>query len=121
MKLGFSTSPTIAAPLRGFGFVGALYPGAGGLYVKTGMSTASSSDTGATFADLFGKNEHFYFAGIGQPQFARRPIPIRARGPMDANNIHLTVWYRDPLAQRVGLNPLLRPRDAAYGAAFSIN
>jgi hypothetical protein len=40
---------------------------------------------------------------------------------MDANNLHVTVWYRDPLALRPGLSPLLRPRDKAYGVAFSIN
>ena len=121
LNLAFSTSPTIAVPLRGFGFVGALYPGTGSLYVKGGMFTANSSDTGATVGDFFGKSEHFYFAEVGRTQFARRPVPIHARGPMDANNVHVTVWYRDPLALRPGLSPLLRPRDAAYGAAFSIN
>jgi hypothetical protein len=121
LNLVFSTSPTIAVPLRGFGFVGAAYPGNGNLYVKGGMFTANSDDTGVTIGDFFSKNEHFYFVEIGQSQFARRPIPIHARGPMDANNIHLTVWYRDPLALRPGLNPLQRPRPEAYGVAFNIN
>jgi porin len=121
LNLAFSTSPTIAVPLRGFGFVGAAYPGAANLYVKAGMFTANSSDTGATVGDFFSKDEHFYFVEVGQSQFARRPIPIHARGPMDANNLHVTVWYRDPLALRTNLNPLLRPRDKAYGVAFSIN
>ncbi|WP_243446105.1 carbohydrate porin [Polymorphobacter fuscus] len=121
LNLAFSTSPTIAVPLRGFGFVGAAYPGAGSLYVKAGMFTANSDDTGSTIGDFFSKNEHFYFVELGQTQFARRPIPIHARGPMDANNIHVTAWYRDPLALRPGLSPLLRPRDKAYGVAFSAN
>ena len=122
LNLAFSTSPTIAVPLRGFGFVGVAYPGSGNAYVKAGMFTANSANTGATIGDFFSHNEHFYFAEVGQTQFARRPIPIHARGPMDANNMHLTFWYRDPLAFRPGeTNPLLRPRDKAYGVAFSIN
>lgn len=121
LNLAFSTSPTIAVPLRGFGFVGAVYPGSGSTYVKAGMFTANSDDTGVTIDDFFTENEHFYFIEIGQTQFARRPVPIHARGPMDANNIHLTVWYRDPLALRAGLNPLLRPRPEAYGVAFNVN
>jgi hypothetical protein len=40
---------------------------------------------------------------------------------MDVNNMHLTFWYRDPLALRAGLNPLLRPRPEACDVAFSIN
>jgi hypothetical protein len=121
LNLAFSTSPTIAVPLRGFGFVGAAYPGSGSTYLKAGMFTANSDDTGVTIDDFFTENEHFYFVEIGQTQFARRPIPIHARGPMDANNIHLTFWYRDPLALRAGLNPLLRPRPEAYGVAFNVN
>lgn len=121
LNLAFSTSPTIAVPLRGFGFVGAAYPGAGNLYVKGGMFTANSDDTGVTVGDFFSRNEHFYFVEVGQTQFARRPVPIHARGPMDANNMHVTVWYRDALAFRDGENPLLRPRDNAYGVAFSVN
>jgi hypothetical protein len=121
LNLAFSTSPTIAVPLRGFGFVGAAYPGSGNAYVKAGMFTANSDDTGVTVGDFFSKNEHFYFVEVGQSQFARRPIPIHARGPMDANNMHLTFWYRDALALRPDLSPLLRPRPEAYGVAFSIN
>ncbi|MBC7520153.1 MAG: carbohydrate porin [Sandarakinorhabdus sp.] len=121
LNLAFSTSPTIAVPLRGFGFVGAAYPGSANAYVKAGMFTANSDDTGSTIGDFFSKNEHFYFVEVGQTQFARRPIPIHARGPMDANNMHLTFWYRDALALRPDLNPLLRPRPEAYGVAFSIN
>jgi hypothetical protein len=121
LNLAFSTSPTIAVPLRGFGLVGAVYPGSGQTYVKAGMFTANSDDTGVTIGDFFSRNEHFYFVEVGQTQFARRPIPVHARGPMDANNIHLTVWYRDPLQPKDGVSPLLRPRGEAYGVAFSIN
>ena len=121
LNLAFATSPTIAVPLRGFGFVGAAYPGTGSAYVKAGMFTANSSDTGTTVGDFFSHDEHFYFVEVGRTQFARRPIPIHARGPMDANNIHLTFWYRDALELRAGLNPLLRPRPQAYGVAFNIN
>jgi porin len=121
LNLAFSTSPTIAVPLRGFGFVGAAYPGSGNLYLKGGMFTANSADTGFTVDDFFSKNEHFYFVEIGRTQFARRPIPIHARGPMDANNVHLTVWYRDALSLRTDDNVLLRPRAEAYGVAFNAN
>jgi hypothetical protein len=121
LNLAFSTSPTIAVPLRGFGLVGAVYPGSGQTYVKAGMFTANSDDTGVTIGDFFSRNEHFYFVEVGQTQFARRPIPVHARGPMDANNIHLTVWYRDPLQPKDGVSPLLRPRGEAYGVAFNIN
>ena len=121
LNLAFTTSPTIAVPLRGFGFVGAVYPGSGNAYVKGGMFTANSQDTGFTVGDFFSRNEHFYFVEVGQTQFARRPIPIHARGPMDANNLHLTLWYRNALAPNPDLNPLLRPRPEAYGVAASIN
>ena len=96
LNLAFSTSPTIAVPLRGFGFVGAVYPGQGNFYVKAGMFTANSSDTGWTVDDFFDRAEHFYFVEVGQTSFARRGVPIHARGPMDRNNLHITTWYRDP-------------------------
>jgi hypothetical protein len=123
LSLAFSTSPTIAVPLRGAGFVVAAYPGGGNLgnlYVKGGMFTANSADTGFTVDDFFNRPEHFYFVEIGQTSFARRPIPIHARGPMDRNNIHVTMWYRDPLEPR-GPTDIFRPQDEAYGIAFNIN
>ncbi len=123
LSLAFSTSPTIAVPLRGAGFVVAAYPGGGNLgnlYVKGGMFTANSSDTGWTVDDFFSRNEHFYFVEVGASSFARRPIPIHARGPMDRNNMHVTLWYRDPLQPR-GPGDITRPQDKAYGVAFNIN
>lgn len=123
LSLAFSTSPTIAVPLRGAGFVVAAYPGSGNLgnlYVKGGMFTANSDDTGWTVGDFFGRAEHFYFVEVGTSSFARRPIPIHARGPMDRDNMHVTLWYRDPLAPR-GPGDIFRPQDEAYGIAFNIN
>ncbi|TCM12844.1 carbohydrate-selective porin (OprB family) [Novosphingobium sp. PhB165] len=123
LNLMFSTSPTIAVPLRGAGFVVAGYPGSGKLgdfYVKAGMFTANSSDTGWTVDDFFNRNEHFYFLELGSSSFARRPAPIHARGPMDRNNIHVTVWYRDALEPR-GPGDITRPQKKAYGVAFNVN
>lgn len=120
LNLAFSTSPTIAVPLRGAGAVAAVYPGTGSLYIKGGVFTANSSDTGWTVDDFFSRNEHFYFVEVGSTSFARRPIPIHARGPMDANNFHVTFWYRDPLEPRDSQD-ITRPQDEAYGIAFNIN
>lgn len=125
LSLAFSTSPTIAVPLRGAGFVVAAYPGAGNLYVKGGMFTANSDDTGWTVGDFFGRDEHFYFVEVGQTSFARRFMPIHARGPMDRNNMHVTVWYRDGLIPRPDRpTDIIDPRrrdESAYGVAFNIN
>lgn len=123
LNLAFSTSPTIASPLRGAGVVVAAYPGEGNLgnfYVKGGMFTANSDDTGWTVDDFFNRDEHFYFIELGSTSFARRPVPIHGRGPMDANNIHVTMWYRDPLEPR-GPGDITRPQKKAYGMAFNIN
>ena len=122
LSLAFSTSPTIASPLRGAGFVVAAYPGgaAGNMYVQAGMFTANSDDTGWTVDDFFNRKEHFYFVELGSTSFAARPVPIHARGPMDRNNIHVTMWYRDPLRPR-GPGDITRPQDKAYGIAFNIN
>jgi porin len=92
----FSPSPTIASPLRGFGAVGAWFPTKSGMYLKSGMFTSLSSDTGSTISNFFTKNEHFYFWESGVSGLARSGVPVQARGPMDANNIHLTGWYRNP-------------------------
>lgn len=112
LSLAFSTSPTIAVPLRGFGFVGAAYPTDGNLYLKSGMFTAHSSDTGLTVDDFFNKDEHFYFFEAGWSGFAGMGVPIHGRGPMDRNNFHITSWYRDALSNG-------SPR--AYGFAFNAN
>jgi carbohydrate-selective porin OprB len=112
LNLAFSTSPTIAVPLRGFGLVAAGYPTGGNLYLKGGVFTARSSDTGSTIADFFTVDEHFYFTEVGWSGTAGNGTPLQARGPMDANNVHLTLWYRDPLANG-------SPR--AYGVAWNAN
>lgn len=112
LSMAFSTSPTIASPLRGFGFVGAAYPTSGNLYLKGGMFTAHSSDTGVTVDDFFSKGEHFYFFEAGLTRVGGTGMPIHARGPMDRDNIHITSWYRDALADG-------SPR--AYGFNFNAN
>ena len=91
----FSTNTTIQSPLRGFGGVAAWYPTDGGLYLKNGMFTSLSSDTGSTIADFFSKDEHFYMLEVGLSSLARTGTPIQARGPTDADNIHVTGWYRN--------------------------
>jgi hypothetical protein len=111
LSQAFSTSPTMASPLRGFGWVTAAFPSRS-LYLKGGMFTTHSSDTGSTISDFFSKNEHFYFFEAGTSGLARTPTPIQARGPMDANNIHLTYWYRNALSDG-------SPR--MYGLAFNAN
>jgi porin len=108
----FSTSPTIASPLRGFGAVAAWYPTDSGLYLKPGVFTNHSSDTGSTISDFFDKNERFYMFEAGFSSLAQSGVPIQARGPMDANNIHLTGWYREP--EENGMQ-------RAYGVAFNAN
>lgn len=113
LSQAFSTSPTIASALRGFGMVGAWYPGNNGFYLKPGMFTAHSSDTGSTIGDFFGKSEHFYMLEAGWSGLAKSGVPIHARGPMDSDNMHLTAWYRDPMVEAG--NP------KAYGLAFNVN
>lgn len=107
----FSTNPTIQSPLRGFGGVAAWYPTDGGLYLKTGMFTSLSSDTGSTIADFFSKDEHFYLLEVGLSSLARTGTAIQARGPTDADNIHVTGWYRNATNES--------PR--SYGFAFNAN
>lgn len=109
----FSTSPTIPAPLRGFGAVAAWYPMKdSGLYVKPGIFTTHSDDTGFTIDDFFGKPEHFYMLEVGLTGLARTGTPIQARAAMDANNIHLTYWYKDDEQDGLG---------SARGLAFNAN
>lgn len=113
LSQAFSTSPTIAAALRGFGAVAAWYPGSNGFYLKPGIFTAHSSDTGSTVGDFFSKGEHFYMLEAGFSGLAQSGVPIHARGPMDSNNVHLTAWYRDPMREAGS------PK--AYGLAFNAN
>ena len=112
LNQNFTTSPTIAVPLRGFGMVGALYPTNGNLYVKAGVFTPYSDDTGWTVDDFFERNEYFYNIEVGLSSLARSGVPIQARGPMDSDNIHLSFWYRDPLDDG---------SPEAYGVAFNAN
>jgi porin len=112
LSQAFSTSPTIPSPLRGFGWVVAAYPTNGSLYLKSGMFTTHSDNVGSTISDFFSKNEHFYMFEVGSTSLARTGVPIQARGPMDANNVHLTWWYRNALSDG-------SPR--SYGLAFNAN
>jgi hypothetical protein len=113
----FSTSPTIASPLRGAGAVATVYPTDGGLYVLGGVYSANSSDTGWTVDEVFDTGELFYQLEVGWSALARTGVPVQARGPMDSNNIHLTGWYKDsqPDADNVALRPQAR------GLAFNAN
>ncbi|HEY2165198.1 MAG TPA: carbohydrate porin, partial [Gemmatimonadaceae bacterium] len=106
----FSTSPTIASPLRGFGAVVAWFPFTGkGYYVQGGMYTANSDDTGLTIDDFFKTGEHFYHVDLGWSVLAHQGVPIQARGPMDAANFHVVGWFKNeqpglPQANGVAFN-----------------
>lgn len=112
LNQNFTTSPTIPIPLRGFGMAGAVYPTDGGFYVSGGMYTPYSSDTGWTIDDFFERNQYFYNLEIGWSSLANTGVPLQARGPMDANNFHITPWYRDELDDGT---------PEAYGVAFNAN
>ena len=112
LNQNFSTSPTIPIPLRGFGIVGAAYPTNDNFYVSGGMYIPYSNDTGWTVDDFFEKNDYFYNVEFGWSSLANAGVPLQARGPMDANNIHVTAWYRDPLEDG---------SPEAYGVAFNAN
>ena len=91
---GFAT--LLPVPLRGFGAVAAFYPLDGSrFYVKSGMYTLNSDDTGFTADDFFTKAEHFYHLDLGFSGLARSPLPLQARGPMDVNNVNISGWYRN--------------------------
>jgi porin len=107
----FTTSITIPVPLRGTGMVGAWFPTESGVYVKGGMYTVYSNDTGNTF-EFFTKPDYFYHLELGWSGSARSGTPIQAFGPMDANNFSVTVWHKDP--QQFG------PGEA-NGVAFNAN
>jgi hypothetical protein len=113
----FTTSPTIPVPLRGFGLVGAAYPTDGGLYVKAGMYTTKSDDTGFTIDEFFNTPEHFYHVEVGWTSLAGQGVPLQARGPMDANNVHVTAWHKDdekfgpPEANGVAFNANFKVRE----------
>lgn len=111
----FSTDPTIASPLRGFGMVGALYPSNTGLYVQSGMFTVHSDDTGSTIKDFFDKSEHFYSVAVGWSGLSatNSAAPIQARGSMDSDNINFTGWYRNRVDET--------SEPESYGIAFNMN
>jgi porin len=106
----FSTSPTIASPLRGFGAVAAWFPFTGkGYYAQGGMYTANSDDTGLTIDDFLKTGEHFYHLDLGWSVLAHQGVPIQARGPMDAANFHVVGWFKNeqpgsPQANGVAFN-----------------
>jgi hypothetical protein len=76
------------------------------------MFTPYSSDTGWTIEDFFERNQYFYNLEIGWSSLANSGVPLQARGPMDANNIHIAPWYRDELDDGT---------PEAYGVAFNAN
>jgi hypothetical protein len=111
----FSTSPTIPAPLRGFGMVGVWYPTEKGVYVQAGVFNANSDDVGFT-VDTLDKGEFFYNLELGWSGLARTGTPIQARGPMDKNNVHLSFWHKDA---QPDAEPIFQPE--ARGVAFNVN
>ena len=116
LNQAFSTSPTIPAPLRGFGAVGVWYPTEGGLYVQGGVFTANSDDTGITVDNFFEDGELFYNVEIGWSGLARTGTPPQARGPMDTNNVHLSFWFKD---EQPDASPIFQRE--AKGVAFNAN
>jgi hypothetical protein len=117
----FSTGPTIASPLRGFGLVAAWFPIADrGFYLQSGMYTANSDDTGLTIDDFFTTGEHFYHLDIGWTAFPKQPLPIQARGPMDALNFHLVGWFRNRMSNAPAANGVAFNASPALGEHFLI-
>lgn len=116
LNQNFSTSPTIASALRGFGATALVYPTDGGLYVQGGIYTANSEDTGATLNNFIDIPEYFTTLEIGWSGLARTGTPIQARGPMDANNVHLTFWHKDA---QPDATPIFQPE--MQGVAFNAN
>lgn len=64
LNQAFSTSPTIASPLRGAGAVGTWFPKAN-YYMLGGVYSANSSDTGTTIDEVFDTGELFYQVEVG--------------------------------------------------------
>lgn len=56
----------------------AVYPTDTGFYLKPGVFTNHSSDTGSTIGDFFNKNERFYMLEGGWAAW-RSGVPIQAR------------------------------------------
>lgn len=120
LNQAFSTSPTIALPLRGAGAVGTFFPKAN-YYVMGGVYSANSSDTGWTIDEVFDTGELFYQVEVGWSALARSGVPAQARGPMDSDNVHLTFWYKDD--QPDATNPFMRPdsKGVAFDANMTVN
>jgi hypothetical protein len=117
LNQNFSTSPTIATALRGFGAVALWFPTDTGLYVQAGVYTANSDDTGSTIETFFRDDEYFSHIDIGWSALARRGVPVQGRGPMDPANVHLTFWHKDAQA-----NPSLSVNGPEMeGVAFNVN
>jgi porin len=117
LNQNFSTSPTMASALRGFGAVALWFPTETGFYVQAGTYTANSEDTGTTVGSFFEDQEYFSHVDIGWSALARRGVPIQARGPMDPANISVTFWQKD--AQENAPTPFNAPE--MQGIAFNVN
>jgi porin len=91
----YTTSVTIPIPLRGFGAVAALYPTNMGLYAKAGIYTVYSDDVGFTADSFFNRPQYFRHLELGWSGLAGTGTPIQGRGPMDANNLSITLWSKD--------------------------
>ena len=91
----YTTSVTIPVPLRGFGAVAAIFPTNFGLYAKGGIYTVYSDDVGFTADSFFNRPQYFRHLELGWSGLAGTGTPIQARGPMDANNVSLTLWSKD--------------------------
>ena len=107
----------MASALRGFGAVALVYPTDGGLYLQGGIFTANSSDTGFTLNDFVNVPEYFTAVEMGWSGLARSGVPVPARGPMDQNKIHVTLWHKD--AQPDAPSPINRPE--AQRVTFNAN
>ena len=86
---------TIPVPLRGFGAVAAIFPTNFGLYAKAGVYTVYSDDVGFTADSFFNRPQYFRHLELGWSGLAGTGTPIQGRGPMDANNVSLTLWSKD--------------------------
>jgi len=119
LNQNFSISPTVSSPLRTFGLVSTLYPIENtGLYVTPAMYSANSTDTGWAVDNFFRLHEYFYQLEFGLTSLAGTPTPIQARGPMDPNNFHVTLWYKDSQSTgNIGLNVA---RVIAFNANFMV-
>jgi porin len=91
----YTTSVTIPVPLRGFGAVAAIFPTNFGLYAKAGVYTVYSDDVGFTADSFFNRPQYFRHLELGWSGLAGTGTPIQGRGPMDANNVSLTLWSKD--------------------------